>query len=109
MTALKVVMKMRYPHFTSSSHLVNSDVTSVNDFEKTGDSCGSMLYQAVYYLQRNYVPVLAFLGLVGNFFLSLIYLKSHLRAHSYSWYLVARAVADSGFLISMLMVWLSNF
>ncbi|KAK2162568.1 hypothetical protein LSH36_96g04019 [Paralvinella palmiformis] len=53
-------------------------------------------------------PVIIILGVVGNFLSFLVFSVSHLRRNSSSVYLAALALVDTGFLLSLLIVWLDK-
>ncbi|KAL1129656.1 hypothetical protein AAG570_012601 [Ranatra chinensis] len=55
-----------------------------------------------------YIPAIILLGLVGNLLSCIVFLNTHLRLRSSSYYLAALAVADFGFLAVLLLVWLNN-
>ncbi|XP_018901010.1 uncharacterized protein CNMaR isoform X2 [Bemisia tabaci] len=56
-----------------------------------------------------YLPVIIFMGLVGNFLSCIVFLNTHLKMRSSSYYLAALAVADFGFLFSILLVWSNEY
>lgn len=66
------------------------------------------LYFVLDFLHRYYIPFIILLGLVGNLLSCMVFLKTHLRLRSSSYYLAALATADFSFLISLLLVWLNN-
>ncbi|XP_068082966.1 thyrotropin-releasing hormone receptor-like [Anabrus simplex] len=55
-----------------------------------------------------YIPVIILIGLVGNFLSCVVFLNTHLKMRSSSYYLAALASADFGFLAALLLVWLNN-
>ncbi|KAL0272754.1 UNVERIFIED_CONTAM: hypothetical protein PYX00_005612 [Menopon gallinae] len=55
-----------------------------------------------------YLPSMIFVGLVGNLLSCIVFLNSHLKMRSSSYYLAALACADFGFLASLLLVWLNS-
>lgn len=55
-----------------------------------------------------YIPSIILLGLVGNLLSCVVFLKTHLKLRSSSYYLAALATADFGFLMSLLLVWLNS-
>lgn len=78
------------------------------DFEeKPIDACHS-LYFLLDFFHQYYIPSIILLGLVGNLLSCVVFLNTHLRIRSSSYYLAALATADFGFLITLLLVWLNN-
>ncbi|CAD1480201.1 unnamed protein product [Heterotrigona itama] len=78
------------------------------DFEeKPLEACHS-LYFLLDFFHQYYIPSIILLGLVGNLLSCVVFLNTHLRIRSSSYYLAALATADFGFLITLLLVWLNN-
>ncbi|KAK3095105.1 hypothetical protein FSP39_010378 [Pinctada imbricata] len=59
-------------------------------------------------LQKYTNPVFCILGLLGNVIAATVFLSNSQRKTSCSLYLAARSVSDSGFLIALFVVWLSD-
>lgn len=59
-------------------------------------------------LNDYYIPFIIFVGLLGNMLSCIVFLTTHLKMRSSSYYLAALAVADFGFLTMLLLVYLSN-
>ncbi|XP_046395353.1 uncharacterized protein LOC124162760 [Ischnura elegans] len=55
-----------------------------------------------------YIPFIILVGLVGNLLSCVVFLNTHLRLRSSSYYLAALATADLGFLATLFLVWLNN-
>jgi len=55
-----------------------------------------------------YLAVIVVLGMVGNTLNFLVFTQTHLRLRSSSYYLAALALADIGFLLTLLVVWLDH-
>ncbi|KAG8321091.1 G-protein coupled receptor activity protein [Homalodisca vitripennis] len=55
-----------------------------------------------------YIPAIILVGLVGNLLSCIVFLNTHLKMRSSSYYLAALATADFGFLATLMMVWLNN-
>lgn len=55
-----------------------------------------------------YIPLIILLGLVGNLLSCVVFLKTQLRMRSSSYYLAALSIADSGFLVTLFLVWLNS-
>jgi len=55
-----------------------------------------------------YLGLIVFLGMVGNMLNFLVFTQTHLRLRSSSYYLAALALADIGFLFTLLVVWLDH-
>nr|XP_034195962.1 thyrotropin-releasing hormone receptor-like [Osmia lignaria]XP_034195964.1 thyrotropin-releasing hormone receptor-like [Osmia lignaria]XP_034195965.1 thyrotropin-releasing hormone receptor-like [Osmia lignaria]XP_034195966.1 thyrotropin-releasing hormone receptor-like [Osmia lignaria] len=78
------------------------------DFEeKPIDACHP-LYFLLDFFHQYYIPSIILLGLVGNLLSCVVFLNTHLRIRSSSYYLAALATADFGFLVTLLLVWLNN-
>ncbi|XP_026674747.1 thyrotropin-releasing hormone receptor-like isoform X2 [Ceratina calcarata] len=75
--------------------------------EKPTEACHS-LYFLLDFFHQYYIPSIILLGLVGNLLSCIVFLNTHLRVRSSSYYLAALATADFGFLVSLLFVWLNN-
>lgn len=55
-----------------------------------------------------YLPTLIVIGVIGNILSCVVFLTTHLRMRSSSYYLAALACADLGFLVALFIVWLSS-
>jgi len=55
-----------------------------------------------------YLAIIVALGMVGNTLNFFVFTQTHLRLRSSSYYLAALALADIGFLLTLLIVWLDN-
>ncbi|CAL1689866.1 unnamed protein product [Lasius platythorax] len=75
--------------------------------EELGGICTS-LYFLLDFCHLYYIPSIILLGLVGNLLSCVVFLKTHLKLRSSSYYLAALATADFGFLMSLLLVWLNG-
>lgn len=58
-------------------------------------------------IQMYYTPILVYLGALGNCLSVCVFFSSKLRKLSSSFYLAALAISDTGFLISLFIVWLN--
>ncbi|KOC66283.1 Neuropeptides capa receptor [Habropoda laboriosa] len=78
------------------------------DFDdKPIEDCHS-LYFLLDFFHQYYIPSIILLGLIGNLLSCVVFLNTHLRIRSSSYYLAALATADFGFLVTLLLVWLNN-
>lgn len=59
--------------------------------------------------KQNFTPIIIIIGLLGNSVSFMVFVFSHLRKVSISAYLSGLAVSDSGFLITVGVVWLDGF
>ncbi|XP_020282382.1 thyrotropin-releasing hormone receptor-like [Pseudomyrmex gracilis] len=75
--------------------------------DETSAICTS-LYFFLDFCHVYYIPAIILLGLVGNLLSCVVFLKTHLKLRSSSYYLAALACADFGFLMSLLLVWLNS-
>lgn len=55
-----------------------------------------------------YLAVIIVFGMVGNTLSFLVFTRTHLKLRSSSYYLAALALADLGFLLTLLVVWLNH-
>lgn len=83
------------------------DFNVTDPLSYVGD-CHPLLVHALDYSRLYYIPCIIILGLVGNILSCMVFLNTHLKMRSSSYYLAALATADFGFLFSLLLVWLSN-
>ncbi|XP_069680488.1 thyrotropin-releasing hormone receptor-like [Periplaneta americana] len=82
------------------------------DYETTGpdvvpDECFPLL-GLLDFFHLYYMPAIILIGLVGNLLSCVVFLNTHLKMRSSSYYLAALAVADFGFLATLLLVWLNS-
>lgn len=97
-------------HVRAFSELVNatyisnatSDMTSLNDVDKT-----TLLYHVLRYFNLFLMPAIVVVGLVGNTLSFCVFRCTALRSFPSNVYLSALALADSGFLLTLLMTWLN--
>ncbi|XP_048510959.1 thyrotropin-releasing hormone receptor isoform X2 [Athalia rosae] len=75
--------------------------------EDTEDACNP-LYFLLEIFHQYYIPLIILIGLVGNLLSCIVFLNTHLKMRSSSYYLAALASADFGFLVALLLVWLNN-
>lgn len=71
------------------------------------DACSS-LYFLLEIFHQYYIPLIILIGLVGNLLSCIVFLNTHLKMRSSSYYLAALASADFGFLVALLLVWLNS-
>lgn len=101
-------------------YLINNDIenfenftdfqtttTNQTDFDPGGHfiekTCDSF-YVYLQFLHTYYIPFIIAVGFIGNFLSCIVFLTTHLRMRSSSYYLAALAVADFGFLAVVLIV-----
>lgn len=87
----------------TSLNKVNFTNTSLRTDEQLTESM-SVLYT----ITQFYVPLIIFVGLLGNITSVLVFFTSKLKQVSSSYYLAALATADSGFLFALFIVWLNS-
>ncbi len=87
-----------------------SDVTNADDFTDylTPDPEAVRFRTIVNQIDMYLVPCIVCVGLVGNGLSLSVFLHTHLRRMSWSIYLAALAVSDSGFLACTLVSWANN-
>ncbi|XP_033349345.1 thyrotropin-releasing hormone receptor-like [Bombus vosnesenskii] len=86
----------------------NRSFDSSLDFEEKPIEACHALYFLLDFFHQYYIPSIILLGLVGNLLSCVVFLNTHLRIRSSSYYLAALATADFGFLVTLLFVWLNN-
>ncbi|KAL7294778.1 hypothetical protein TKK_0011713 [Trichogramma kaykai] len=72
------------------------------------DHCQSFLYALLDFAQLYYVPSIILLGLMGNLLSCVVFLNTHLKLRSSSYYLAALSTTDFTFLVTLLLVWLNG-
>ncbi|XP_011707078.1 PREDICTED: thyrotropin-releasing hormone receptor-like [Wasmannia auropunctata] len=78
------------------------------EIEEESDSLCTSLYFLLDFCHLYYIPSIILLGLVGNLLSCVVFLKTHLKLRSSSYYLAALATTDFSFLMSLLLVWLNS-
>nr|CAH7764703.1 unnamed protein product [Callosobruchus chinensis] len=76
-----------------------------------GEHCSrDVVYMSFYIdaLELYYVPILILVGFVGNFLTCLVLMTTHLKIRSSSCYLSALAIADTGYLLTLLVEYYSS-
>ena len=66
-----------------------------------------MFRQVMNELNIYFTPVIIIIGMTGNLMSFLVFAATHLSRQSSSIYLASLALADMGFLTSLLIIWLS--
>ncbi|KAK7792154.1 hypothetical protein R5R35_004180 [Gryllus longicercus] len=66
------------------------------------------LFDVLEFFHFYYIPAIILVGLVGNLLSCVVFLNTHLKMRSSSYYLAALACADFGFLSALLLVWLNT-
>lgn len=79
-----------------------------SDMDEELDGICTSLYFLLDFFHVYYILAIILLGLVGNLLSCVVFLKTHLKLRSSSYYLAALATADFGFLMSLLLVWLNS-
>lgn len=86
----------------------NRSSETMFDMDEESDSFCNSLYFLLDFCHMYYIPSIILLGLVGNLLSCVVFLKTHLKLRSSSYYLAALATTDFSFLISLLLVWLNS-
>lgn len=92
----------------TSYHYDNHSLETFFEIEEESLEACTSLYFLLDFFHLYYIPCIILLGLVGNLLSCVVFLKTHLKLRSSSYYLAALATADFGFLMSLLLVWLNN-
>ena len=64
--------------------------------------------QCLNFFNFYYLAIIIVVGVVGNSLSFLVFTRTHLKLRSSSYYLAALALADLGFLLTLLVVWLNH-
>lgn len=83
------------------------NTTWLDENEYWEDECYP-IHTTLEFFHTYYIPFIIFIGLVGNLLSCIVFLTTHLKMRSSSYYLAALAFADFGFLTVLLVVYLSN-
>lgn len=86
----------------------NHSFETIFEMDEELDGICTKLYFLLDFCHLYYIPSIILLGLVGNLLSCVVFLKTHLKLRSSSYYLAALATADFGFLMSLLLVWLNS-
>lgn len=86
----------------------NHSLETIFEIEKESDNFCHSLYFLLDFCHLYYIPFIILLGLVGNLLSCVVFLKTHLKLRSSSYYLAALATTDFSFLMSLLLVWLNS-
>lgn len=86
-------------HFADANSSRSS--TTYNNYNSE-ESCG-VFDHYLHLLRTYYLPTQTIVGLIGNFLSCLVFLTTHLKMRSSSYYLAALAVADFAYLIVIAM------
>ncbi|KAL6419930.1 hypothetical protein ACFW04_011047 [Cataglyphis niger] len=86
----------------------NHSFETIFEMDDELDGICTKLYFLLDFCHLYYIPSIILLGLVGNLLSCVVFLKTHLKLRSSSYYLAALATADFGFLMSLLLVWLNS-
>lgn len=76
------------------------------DYDEESAICNPVLFLLELFHQY-YIPSIIFLGLVGNLLSCIVFLNTHLKMRSSSYYLAALATTDFSFLVTLMVVWLN--
>ncbi|XP_011873888.1 PREDICTED: thyrotropin-releasing hormone receptor-like isoform X2 [Vollenhovia emeryi] len=86
----------------------NHSFETIFELDEESDSFCTSLYFLLDFCHIYYIPSIILLGLVGNLLSCVVFLKTHLKLRSSSYYLAALATTDFSFLMSLLLVWLNS-
>lgn len=95
-------------NWTNHYHHRNRSFESAVDLEDESSEACIDLYFLLDFFHLYYIPFIILIGFIGNFLSCIVFLNTHLKMRSSSYYLAALATADFGFLVSLLLVWLNS-
>ena len=105
--------------FASMTNYTTQLIFNASDFDDVNATVnGTMATQSASYalalkfldfFNFYYLAVIILFGMLGNVLSFLVFTRTHLKLRSSSYYLAALALADLGFLVTLLVVWLNHF
>lgn len=118
MTIVEGCGEIRHRRSTSwtmlnTTNIDNNNLTNIiygyetYEYDEEVTAC-SPVYFLLDFFHLYYIPFIISIGLVGNLLSCIVFLNTHLKMRSSSYYLAALATADFGFLIALLFVWLNS-
>ncbi|XP_050406279.1 thyrotropin-releasing hormone receptor [Patella vulgata] len=82
------------------------------EFENTSDRLQTPNMDTGIYILAKFhlvaIPIITTFGLIGNSLAFFVFISKSLRRTSCSWYLAARSLSDTGFLICLFIMWLGD-
>uniref|UniRef100_A0A8D8UM52 Neuropeptides capa receptor n=1 Tax=Cacopsylla melanoneura TaxID=428564 RepID=A0A8D8UM52_9HEMI len=100
---LRKIVNQQLQDYTADRSKDFNETTSGEFF----DQCDPLL-SIIDLFSVYYIPVIAFVGLVGNALSCIVFLNTHLKLRSSSYYLAALAMADFSYLSVLLFGWSDN-
>ncbi|XP_034948966.1 thyrotropin-releasing hormone receptor-like [Chelonus insularis] len=85
----------------------NKSFDNLIDYEEESAFC-EPVYSLLDFFHQYYIPFIILVGFVGNLLSCIVFLNTHLKMRSSSYYLAALATTDFSFLVSLLFVWLNS-
>lgn len=83
-------------------------LTNTGNYSRYEELVNSSAYAILQYLNTYYTPVIIAVGIFGNITSFVVFLFTYLNTRSSSYYLAALAIADTLFLVTLLLVWLTD-
>ncbi|XP_052783032.1 FMRFamide receptor-like [Mya arenaria] len=87
----------------SSLHNSVVNISECLDQDLTGET-----NQTLSTLERYIVPFIAVIGILGNLLAFIVFLRKPIRNNSSSFFLAARCLSDAGFLLVLMVIWVST-
>lgn len=96
--------------FDSASNLSSENVSATEGLAESPNVTASFTFalKCLDFFNFYYLAVIIIFGMVGNTLNFLVFTRTHLKLRSSSYYLAALALADLGFLLTLLVVWLNH-
>ena len=90
-----------------------SDATNASDWSANNGTVAAhfehrLTVKFLDFFNFYYLAIIIVFGMVGNTLSFLVFTRTHLKLRSSSYYLAALALADLGFLLTLLIVWLNH-
>lgn len=95
------------PTWNANLSLLHSTVCSTLPITPRTPKQPSAMRLAMYFMHVYFMPVIILVGVLGNALSCVVLLGTHMRQQSSSIYLASLSIADTGFLMTLFIVWLA--
>ncbi|XP_051172426.1 thyrotropin-releasing hormone receptor-like isoform X1 [Leptopilina boulardi] len=94
--------------WTNASYIPWNETYDAFDYDEEPAEICNFLYFILDFAHLYYIPFIILLGLIGNLLSCAVFLNTHLKMRSSSYYLAALATTDFMYLVTLLLVWLNS-
>ncbi|XP_059482678.1 thyrotropin-releasing hormone receptor-like [Neocloeon triangulifer] len=105
-SSIQKIVSVLYARLRNRTVKVRAPPTTAKPFYEPCYS--TVLFEILDFLHVYYIPFIVVVGICFNALNVYVFLKTHLKHRSSSYYLAALAVSDSGFLVSLGMIWFGD-